>query len=129
MGYALPYDRSPLPYRRDDWENKPMQQSKKCVEKKSYHISSIGEDGEEMFEEKSIIEDGFQIYHSSAYKKKMKRLEKLERQNVEELESMKRKISTRFLLTKAKPSMSEEAVEHYILRNFDVDYVYVRKIQ
>ena len=42
---------------------------------------------------------------------------------------MKRKISTRFLLTKAKPSMSEEAVERYILKNFDVDFVYVRKNQ
>ena len=51
-----------------------------------------------MIEENSVTEDGFQIYHSTAYKKKMKRLEKLE--NEGELESMKRKIVTRFLLTK-----------------------------
>ena len=127
MVYTLPYDRSSLPYRQNDGENRPIRQNQKCVEKTSYHISSTGEDGEEMIEENSIIEDGFQIYHSSAYKKKMKRLEKLEKKNVEELESMKRQISTRFLLTKAKPSMSEEAVEQYILKNFDVDFVYVRK--
>ena len=40
---------------------------------------------------------------------------------------MKRKIATRFLLTKAKPNLSEDAVEKYILENFDVDEVYVRK--
>ena len=57
----------------------------------------------------------------------MKRLEKLKQNNVEDLESMKRKIATRFLLTKAKPSLSKEAVECYILENFDVDEVYVRK--
>ena len=57
----------------------------------------------------------------------MKRLEKLKQKNTEELESMKRKIATRFLLTKAKPSLSEDAVEKYVLENFDVDEVYVRK--
>ena len=40
---------------------------------------------------------------------------------------MKRKIATRFLLTRAKPNMTIEAVELYILENFDVDEVYVRK--
>ena len=95
--------------------------------KTSYHISSIGDEGEEVIEESAICEDGYQIYHSTKYKKRMKRLEKLRQKNVEDLESMKRKIATRFLLTKAKPSMSEEAVERYILENFDVDEVYVRK--
>ena len=97
----------------------------KLVEKRSYHISSVGNDGEEMIEENSVTEDGFQIYHSTAYKKKMKRLEKLE--NEGELESMKRKIVTRFLLTKCKPDMTKKKVEKYILRNFNVDEVFVRK--
>ena len=47
-------------------------QGPKLVEKRSYHISSVGVDGEEVIEEKSVKEDGFQVYHSSAYKKKMK---------------------------------------------------------
>ena len=131
MGYnrsPLPYDRPP-PNRNSDYNQVTPPQKQKCVEKRSYHISSIGEDGEEIREESSICEDGFQIFHSSAYKKKMKRLEKLKQKNTVELESMKRKIATRFLLTKAKPSMSEEAVEQYILENFDIDEVYVRKNQ
>ena len=123
----LPYNRSPLPYRNNEENQVSTPQNPKCVEKTSYHISSTGEDGEEIMEESSIRENGFQVYHSSAYKKKMKRLEKLKQKNTEELESMKRKVATRFLLTKAKPSMSEEAVECYILENFDVDEVYVRK--
>ena len=79
MGYnrsPLPYDRPP-PNRNSDYNQVTPPQKQKCVEKRSYHISSIGEDGEEIREESSICEDGFQIYHSSAYKKKMKRLEKL----------------------------------------------------
>ena len=121
------YNRSPLVKRKYDKNQGLTSQDPKYVEKTSYHISSIGEDGEEVFEENMISEDGFQVYHSSAYKKKMKRLEKLKQKNTEELESMKRKIATRFLLTKAKPSLSEDAVEKYILENFDVDEVYVRK--
>ena len=68
--YALPYDRAPSPFRRYDEEKAKLPQNQKCVEKCSYHISSIGEEGEEVIEESSIYEDGFQIYHSSAYKKK-----------------------------------------------------------
>ena len=100
-------------------------QEQKRVEKKAYHISSVGEDGEEVIEEQSVCEDGFQVYHSSTYKKKMKRLEKLENEQI--LDSMKRKIATRFLLTKVKPNMTKESVEAYILQNFDIDEVYVRK--
>ena len=70
-------------------------------------------------------ESGFE--YSSAYKKKLRRLQKLEEQNTEELASMERKIATRFLLTRAKPSMTKESVEHYILLNFDINEVYVRK--
>ena len=40
---------------------------------------------------------------------------------------MKRKIATRFLLTKVKPHLSEKSVEAYILNNFDINEVYVRK--
>ena len=126
--YAMPYERFPVPSRGNE-SHPHAPQNKKCVEKTSYHFSSVGEEGEEVIEESTVCEDGFKIFHSSAYKKKMKRLEKLKQKNVEDLESMKRKIATRFLLTKAKPSMSEEAVERYILLHFDVDEVYVRKNQ
>ena len=121
------YDRPPTEKQKYENDQGLTSQNPKYVEKRSYHISSIGDDGEEVIEENMISEDGFQVYHSSAYKKKMKRLEKLKQKNTEELESMKRKIATRFLLTKAKPSLSEDAVEKYILENFDVDEVYVRK--
>ena len=124
-----PYNRSPLVHRRHGNDNYQTPQNPKFVEKSSFYISSTGEDGEEIIEENTICEDGFQVYHSSAYKKKMKRLEKLRQKNTEELESMKRNIATRFLLTKAKPSMTENAVEKYILENFEVDEVYVRKNQ
>ena len=41
---------------------------------------------------------------------------------------MKRKIATRFFLTKCLPKMSEAAVEAHILKHFPhVDDVYVRK--
>ena len=40
---------------------------------------------------------------------------------------MKIKIATRFLLTKVNPKMTEKSVEAYILRNFEVNEVYVRK--
>ena len=126
--YAMPHYRAPSPI-QENGNNHQALQNRKCVEKTSYHISSIGDEGEEVIEESAICEDGYQIYHSTKYKKRMKRLEKLRQKNVEDLESMKRKIATRFLLTKAKPSMSEEAVERYILENFDVDEVYVRKKQ
>ena len=63
----------------------------------------------------------------SAYKKKLRRLQKLEDQNTEDLASIKKEITTRFLITRAKPSMTKESVERYILLNFDIDAVYVRK--
>ena len=78
-----------------------------------------------MSDQSSDNESGFEF--SSAYKKKLRRLQKLKEENHEELASMKRKISTRFLLTRAKPNMSVKSVELYILENFDVDEVYVRK--
>ena len=63
----------------------------------------------------------------SAYKKKLRRLQKLEDQNIEDLASIKKEITTRFLITRAKPSMTKESVERYILLNFNIDAVYVRK--
>ena len=47
--------------------------------------------------------------------------------NAEQLVSMKRKRATRFLLTKVNPDLTENSVEAYILNNFDIDEVYVRK--
>ena len=135
QGYFAGSNQYPMPHYRapssigNNVNNPQAPQDRKCVEKTSYHVSSIGDEGEEIIEESAICEDGYQVYHSTKYKKRMKRLEKLRQKNVEDLESMKRKIATRFLLTKAKPSMSEEAVERYILENFDVDEVYVRKNQ
>ena len=60
----------------------------------------------------------------------MKRLEKLkEKKKLEDLESMKRKIATRFLLTKAKPIMLEEAVECYILNEIEVCSVWTNPMK
>ena len=70
-------------------------------------------------------ESGFEF--PSAYKKKLRRLQKLEDQNTEDLVSIKKQITSRFLLTRANPNMTKESVERYILLNFDIDSVYVRK--
>ena len=121
--------------------NYPLQQHGKSVRAKSPAIvaknsqfpnfrdesytNNRSDDCTDLEVQSSDNETGFE--YSSAYKKKLKRLEKLKQNNVEELASMKRKIATRFLLTRAKPNMTIEAVELYILENFDVDEVYVRK--
>ena len=121
--------------------NYPLQQHGKSVRAKSPPIvaknsqfpnsrdesytNNRSDDYTDLEVQSSDNESGFE--YSSAYKKKLKRLEKLKQNNVEELASMKRKIATRFLLTRAKPNMTIEAVELYILENFDVDEVYVRK--
>ena len=112
--------------------NRPTSQRPKLVEKRSYHLSTFGEEGEEVIEEQAVTEDGFQVVHNVSYRKRMKR-QKRQRQemlkNAKELVSMKRKRSTRFLLTKVNPDLSENSVEAYILNNFDIDEVYVRKNQ
>ena len=112
--------------------NRPTSQGPKLVEKRSYHISTFGEEGEEVIEEQAVTEDGFQVVHNVSYRKRMKR-QKRQRQemlkNAKDLVSMKRKRPTRFLLTKVNPNLSENSVEAYILRNFDIDEVYVRKNQ
>ena len=56
---------------------------------------------EEVIEEQSVCEDGFQVYHSSAYKKKMKRLEKLGN----EQKSMRQSLDSR--ITNLEKSISE----------------------
>ena len=94
----------------------------------SYHISSTGSDQDEVIEENAVYQDDFQVYHSVAYKKKMKRLEKLKKSNTKNLASMKDVIATRFVLTKVTPEMTEDDVECYLLEHFDViNEVYVRK--
>lgn len=106
QGRNSEYDRSAYrenrcysPFRNSEKSQVSTPLNPKCAERTSYHISSVGEDGEETLEESSICEDGFQIFHFSAYKKKMKRLEKLKQKNTEELESMKKTVVSRFLLT------------------------------
>lgn len=81
----------------------------------------MSEDSVDLADQSSDNENGFE--YSTAYKYKLNHQEKLKQNNHEKLTSMKRKIATRFLLTRAKTSMSVEAVELYILENFDVDEV------
>ena len=56
---------------------------------------------------------------------KQKRLQDLE--GAEDLVSMKRRIATRFYLTKCDPKMTARGIENYLLRNFDINEVFVRK--
>ena len=97
----------------------------------SCQLISTGDTGEEVIEEKSIYHDDFQVYHSSAYKRKMKRLEKLRNyENNKGLKSAKSKVKTRFILTKLAPESTEEEVELELLDYFeDFEEVYVRKTQ
>ena len=78
----------------------------KNVTKRSYHVSTVGEFGEESFEQQVVNEDGVQVLNNMSYKRKinLKRLEELK--NEEELLPMKRKIATRFLLTLCHPTMT-----------------------
>ena len=99
------------------------------IEKRSYHVSATGPDGEVVLEQEATYEDDFEVYRSTAYKKKVKRLEKLkERTNQKELGSAKNSISTRFVLTSVEPEQTVEDVEFYLLENFEeINYGYVRK--
>ena len=103
----------------------PVQILLKGLKKKvSYQVS----DENEVIEEKAVYEDGYQVYHSVAHKKKMKRLEKLKKSKTRDLASMKEIVATRFVLTKVMPEMAEEDVERYLLENFDeIKEVYIRK--
>ena len=105
----------------------PQRPSK--VDKISYHITEVGSDGEDIIEENQIYKDDFQVYRSVAYKKKIKRLEKLKKKSSGKgLTSMKEKIATRFVLTKVDVNEQEDYVEEYLLENFDeINEVHVRK--
>ena len=74
--YAMPRYRAPSPI-QEKRNNPQTLQNPKFVENTSYHISTIGDEGEEVIEESATCEDGYQIYHSTKYKKRMKRLEKM----------------------------------------------------
>lgn len=97
----------------------------------SCQLISSGKDGEEVSEEKSVFHDDFQVYHSSAYKRKMKRLEKLRNnENNRGIQPAKPKVKTRFILTKLEPESTEEEVELDLLDFFeDFEEVYVRKAE
>ena len=99
------------------------------IEKVSYQVSAAGQDGEVVLEQEATYEDDMEVYRSTAYKKKMKRLQKLqERSNKKELDSAKNLISTRFVLTKVEPDQTVEDVELYLLKIFEeISDVYVRK--
>ena len=77
--------------------------------KRSCHISTIGEDGEESVEQQIVNEDGEQVMNSISFKKKInrKRLEELE--NEEDLLPMRKKIATRFLLSLCDPRMKNDS--------------------
>ena len=82
-------------------------------------------------EQGATYEDDMEVYRSTAYKKKIKRLQKLqERKHKRALDSAKKQISTRFVLTKVEPDQTKEDVEEYLLENFEeIEDVYVRKNQ
>ena len=113
-------------------ENRPStSQGRKSIKKRSYHLSTFGEDGEEVLEEQAVNEDGFQVYHNVSYKKRMKR-QKRQRQenleNAEDLTSMRRELTYRFLLTKVNPDLSVNSIERYLLNNFNIYEVnHIRK--
>ena len=74
-------------------------------------------------------DEDLQVYHSSAYKKKMKRIQKLkENENLCGIRAAKLKIKTRFVLTKVVPDTTEEEIELDLLDWFEeFEEVYVRK--
>ena len=82
-----------------------------------------------IIEEKSIVHDGFEVFHSTAYKKKMKRIEKLKNKRENKgLVPAKRLVGTRFALTNVQIDLIDEDIECYLLENFDcVNEIYVRK--
>ena len=86
------------------------------IEKVSCQVSATNQNGEVVLEQEAIFEDDMEVYRSTAYKKKMKRLQKLqERTNKRGLESAKNIFSTRFVLTKVDPDLTVEDIEYYIL--------------
>ena len=96
----------------------------------SHQIISSGDCGEEVLEEKAVYHDDFQVYHSSAYKRKMKKIEELKNNvNNRGLKPAKTKVKTRFVLTKLDPESTREQVQLELLDFFeDFEEVYVRKV-
>ena len=114
---------------RPSQPDRPQQNRPERIEKLSYLVSTTGQDGEVVYEQKATYEDDMEVYRSTAYKKKMKRLQKLqERTDKRDLVAAKNLISTRFVLTRVEPDLTVEDVEHYLLDNFEeISDVYVRK--
>ena len=84
----------------------------------------------EILEDKSVFHDGFQVYRSSAYKRKIKWLEKLkENTNNQGLKPAKGKFKNRFVLTLAHPDTTEDDVKIELMENFMevIDEIFVRK--
>ena len=102
-----------------------------CIKENSYITSIENEQGEVVIEEKSVLHDGFEVYHSSAHKKRLKRMEKLRNRSVrKDLESAKRPVGTRFVLTNVRPDLTEEDVEEHLFKYFNwLHNVYVRRCQ
>ena len=62
------------------------------------------------------LQEDFQVYRSSAQKKKMKRLQKLKaNDNRRGIRAAKLKIKTRFVLTKVESDTKEEEIELELL--------------
>ena len=81
-------------------EGNKNNQKPNCIKENTFRCTVENANGEEVYEEKSVLHDDFEVYHSTAYKKKIKRIEKLknEREN-KGLIPAKRQIGTRFALT------------------------------
>ena len=104
-------------------------QRPKTIREVSYQVSATGQGEEEIVNEKAVYHDGFEVYRSTAHKKKIKKLEKLNnKSNLRDLRSAKEPIKYRFVLTIVPVEFSEEDIEQYLLSEFDeiVD-VYIRK--
>ena len=102
---------------------------RKTIREVSYQVSATGQGEEEILNEKAVYHDGFEVYRSTAHKKKMKKLEKLNnKSNLRDLRSAKEPIKYRFVLTIVPVEFAEEDIEQYLLSEFDeiVD-VYIRK--
>ena len=103
------------------------EQRPKTVRELSYQVVATGKNGEVSVEDKSVLHDNFEVYRSTAYKKKMKKLEKFK--NIPKpIKPAKVPVKTRFVLTNVDPETENEDIEYHILSNFDdVDEVYIRK--
>ena len=110
--------------------DKPKTNKPTTIREVSSQITATGENGVEIFEDKSVFHDDFQVYRSSAYKRKMKWLEKL-KENTENkgLKPAKGRYKNRFVLSYAHPDTTEEDVKIELLENFIdvIDEIFVRK--